>query len=89
MQAQERPAGDGTGRAAEESPAPGPDWWSLPPSGFSDPEGDADGDADGDDDPPSPYRPRLHGIWRDGPGPFDDSAGHVPAGGGRPGGGSG
>ncbi|WP_030903693.1 protein kinase [Streptomyces sp. NRRL F-5126] len=71
--------------AGEESTPPGPDWWSLPPSGFPDPEGD----ADGDDDPPSPYRPRLNGIWRDGPGPFDDSAGHVPAGGGRPGGGSG
>ncbi|MEW2547483.1 protein kinase [Streptomyces sp. NPDC047002] len=63
------------GRPAPQAPAP--DWWSTPPSGFGDPEADTD-----DDEPPSPYRPRLAGTWRDGPEPWNDAAGGVPAGGG-------
>ncbi|MEV7088957.1 protein kinase [Streptomyces sp. NPDC093085] len=65
---------------------PDPDWWAQP-RGFSfDPDGDADGDADEDEEPPTPYRPRLAGTWRDGPAPWSDTSGSLPAGGGLPGG---
>ncbi|MFI5754249.1 protein kinase [Streptomyces sp. NPDC051569] len=55
-----------------------PDWWAQPPHTF---EG-ADPDSDEDDDPPAPYRAQLAGTWRDGPAPWNDASGSVPAGGG-------
>ncbi|MFF2063556.1 protein kinase [Streptomyces sp. NPDC058200] len=52
-----------------------PDWWAQPPRGFEEP------DTDEDDDPPTPYRAQLAGTWRDGPAPWNDASGSVPAGG--------
>ncbi|MFJ2560215.1 MULTISPECIES: protein kinase [unclassified Streptomyces] len=81
--------GSGTGNGPREAPrdtGPDPDWWAQPRGFSADPDGDAD--ADEDDDPPTPYRPRLAGTWRDGPAPWNDASGSVPAGGGGiPGGG--
>ncbi|WTL50701.1 protein kinase [Streptomyces sp. NBC_01497] len=80
------PAGQGPAGEAPAVPptggqGPGPEWWSQPPTGFGDAEGDPEAESD-DDDPQLPYRPRLAGTWRDGPAPWNDSAGNVPAGGG-------
>ncbi|MFE2036413.1 serine/threonine protein kinase [Streptomyces scopuliridis] len=86
------PAGTGgttTGPDAPEPPRSGPsggpqgasldpDWWAQPRA-FADT--DADADIDEDDDPPTPYRAQLAGIWRDGPAPWNDASGSVPAGG--------
>ncbi|MEV7865178.1 protein kinase [Streptomyces sp. NPDC088124] len=85
-------ADSGTRNGPQEAPrvaGPEPDWWAQP-RGFSaaDPDGDADADEE-DDDPPTPYRPQLAGTWRDGPAPWNDASGSVPAGGGLPGGGPG
>ncbi|MFE4535026.1 serine/threonine protein kinase [Streptomyces scopuliridis] len=55
-----------------------PDWWAKPRT-FADT--DADADIDEDDDPPTPYRAQLAGVWRDGPAPWNDASGSVPAGG--------
>ncbi|MFE3826257.1 protein kinase [Streptomyces sp. NPDC059092] len=85
-------AGSGTGNGPRETPRdsrPDPDWWAQP-RGFSDADPDGDADADEDDEPPTPYRPQLAGTWRDGPAPWNDASGSVPAGGGGlPGSGSG
>ncbi|MFD7897815.1 protein kinase [Streptomyces sp. NPDC059743] len=75
------PAG-GTG--PQEPPQGGgndPDWWAQPRT-FEEP------DADEDDEPPTPYRAELAGTWRDGPAPWNDASGSVPAGGSQHGGGS-
>ncbi|MEU3305038.1 protein kinase [Streptomyces sp. NPDC006678] len=58
-----------------------PQWWSQP-------AGDADGTDDGTDDdlyedpPPNPRRPRLAGVWRDGPASGADGPAPISAGGG-------
>ncbi|MFD3912085.1 serine/threonine protein kinase [Streptomyces sp. NPDC058603] len=81
-------SGASTGAGAQEPPrsgpgggpqgaSPDPDWWARPRT-FA--EAEADADIDEDDDPP-PYRAHLAGIWRDGPAPWNDSSGSVPAGG--------
>ncbi|MEV4971408.1 serine/threonine protein kinase [Streptomyces scopuliridis] len=54
------------------------DWWAKPRT-FADT--DAEADIDEDDDPPTPYRAQLAGVWRDGPAPWNDASGSVPAGG--------
>ncbi|PVE05742.1 protein kinase, partial [Streptomyces scopuliridis] len=90
------PAGTGgtaTGSGAQEPPRSGsgsgsgdgpqgtsldPDWWAKPRT-FADT--DADADIDEDDEPPTPYRAQLAGVWRDGPAPWNDASGSVPAGG--------
>ncbi|MFJ1599406.1 protein kinase [Streptomyces sp. NPDC088261] len=77
-----QPGGDGTGQ----------DWWAQPPraderyrAGGAGADDFADEPADDDDDdPPPPYRAELAGTWRDGPSPWNDSSGSVPAGGGSP-----
>ncbi|WP_329064465.1 serine/threonine protein kinase [Streptomyces sp. NBC_01429] len=52
-----------------------PDWWAQPRA-FE------ETDADEDDDPPAPpYRARLAGVWNDGPAPWNDASGSLPAGG--------
>ncbi|MFJ1745612.1 serine/threonine protein kinase [Streptomyces sp. NPDC088116] len=64
--------------------SPDPDWWAQP-------RPFAESDPDEDDDPPTPYRAELAGVWRDGPAPWNDTSGSVPAGGGAsgsPGGGA-
>ncbi|MYZ41331.1 hypothetical protein GT002_41055, partial [Streptomyces sp. SID4917] len=58
-----------------------PDWWAQPRT-FEEP------DADEHDEPPTPYRAELAGTWRDGPAPWNDASGSVPAGGSPHGGGS-
>ncbi|MFJ8001995.1 protein kinase [Streptomyces sp. NPDC096310] len=76
-------AGGGTENGPRETPRdprPDPDWWAQP-RGFSAADPDADADED-EDDPPTPYRPQLAGTWRDGPAPWNDASGSVPAGGG-------
>ncbi|WP_326810879.1 serine/threonine protein kinase [Streptomyces scopuliridis] len=81
--------GTATGSGAQEPPRSGsgngpqgtsldPDWWAQPRT-FADT--DADADIDEDDEPPTPYRAQLAGVWRDGPAPWNDASGSVPAGG--------
>ncbi|MEV0035745.1 protein kinase [Streptomyces sp. NPDC050804] len=68
-------AADGTG--PQELPQRGgndPDWWAQPRP-FEGPDGDED------DDPQTPHRAELAGTWRDGPAPWNDASGSVPAGG--------
>ncbi|MFB7272279.1 serine/threonine protein kinase [Streptomyces sp. NPDC056244] len=54
--------------------SPDPDWWAQPRA-FEEP------DTDEDDEPPTPYRAQLAGTWRDGPNPWNDALGSIPAGG--------
>ncbi|MFF2521990.1 protein kinase [Streptomyces liangshanensis] len=82
------PGATGPGATGPGGTGPGHDWWAQPP-GVDDRRhaGDADAYADddeNDDDPPLPYRAELAGTWRDGPAPWNDSSGSVPAGGGSP-----
>ena len=58
-----------------------PDWWAQPPSAYTGPDDDADDGEDDDPPGPTPYRAELAGTWRDGPAPWNDSAGSLPAGG--------
>ncbi|MFJ2648786.1 protein kinase [Streptomyces sp. NPDC087420] len=80
-----QPGGDG----------PGQDWWAQPPrtderyradagAAVADSDDYASDDEDDNDDPPPPYRAELAGTWRDGPSPWNDSSGSIPAGGGSP-----
>ncbi|MFF5564197.1 protein kinase [Streptomyces sp. NPDC012623] len=60
-----------------------PEWWVARPRPFE------DVDADEDDEPPTPpYRAQLAGVWNDGPAPWNDASGSLPAGGGPYGGGA-
>ncbi|MER8069602.1 serine/threonine protein kinase [Streptomyces sp. NPDC094034] len=79
--AQEPPrSGPGTDGGPQQGASLDPDWWARPRT-FADTDADADSDIDEDDDPPTPYRARLAGVWRDGPAPWNDASGSVPAGG--------
>ncbi|MFJ4919918.1 protein kinase [Streptomyces sp. NPDC088725] len=76
-----RPGAGEPPQAPGESPAgpprgTDPDWWAQPPHAFD------ESDPDDDDDPPAPYRAQLAGTWRDGPAPWNDASGQLPAGGG-------
>nr|WSZ97922.1 serine/threonine protein kinase [Streptomyces sp. NBC_00857] len=74
----------GTGEAGQDprdrpsGSSPDPDWWAQH-------RPFAESDADEDDEPPTPYRAELAGTWRDGPAPWNDTSGSLPAGGGGPG----
>ncbi|QIQ03112.1 protein kinase [Streptomyces liangshanensis] len=82
------PGANGPGANAPGGGGPGQDWWAQPPRAddrhhAEDADAYAD-DDENDDDPPLPYRAELAGTWRDGPAPWNDSSGSVPAGGGNP-----
>ncbi|MFJ6945554.1 protein kinase [Streptomyces wuyuanensis] len=68
---------------------PAPQWWSRPADADEADEADEHDDRDHGgpyggphrEPPGDPRRPRLAGIWRDGPGPASDGPAPVPAGG--------
>ncbi|AXG79778.1 protein kinase [Streptomyces paludis] len=60
---------------------PDPEWWAKPRGFQGQFDGEQDADEEEDDDPPTPYRPQLAGTWRDGPAPWNDASGSLPAGG--------
>ncbi|MEW1721156.1 protein kinase [Streptomyces sp. NPDC093109] len=74
-------AGHEAAQGVPASGGPDRDWWAKPRAFEGQFDGEQDADEEEDDDPPTPYRPQLAGTWRDGPAPWNDASGSVPAGG--------